>query len=111
MGWTLIVIGLALIVWSCFVTTTVHSEPTYVAGITQEATDTYNLGLLQQQMMLLHAGLTFLLAGTIAACIAQLRYAMRAAGTAHFIGIWETEAPKPVSAVPILVIQEGAATE
>lgn len=43
--------------------TTVSSSPTYVAGSLIGGGSTYNLGLLQHQMMILHVGLALFLAG------------------------------------------------
>jgi hypothetical protein len=94
LGWTLVAVGAALIIWSCSITTTVHTDANYMAGIGYQApTDTYNLGLLQRQMMLLQAGLALFIAGTISACIGEVRAAMRRAGTAKYLGYWESDAP------------------
>ena len=93
-GWALIVLGLALALWSFAVTTTVHTDPTYLAGLGyQDAKDTYNLGLLQQQIMMLHSGIALFVAGTVAACVGDLRVAMRRAGSARYDGFLETDDP------------------
>ena len=44
-------------------------------------------------MMLLHSGLFLFLAGTVAACVGDLRAGMRRAGTLKYDGIFETEPP------------------
>jgi hypothetical protein len=104
LGWTLIALGLVLALWSFALTTTVHTDATYLAGLGyQDAKDTYNLGLLQQQMMVLHSGIGLFIAGTIAACVGGLKSAMREAGTAKYAdilpgGVFESEvAPDPMS--------------
>jgi hypothetical protein len=80
-GWTLIVGGVVLILWSFAYETSVHTDMKYVPGLgIQEANDILNLGLLQKQMMLLHSGIGAFLAGAIAACIGDLRVSMRRAG-------------------------------
>lgn len=74
LGWMLILGGLALAAWSFAVTTTIHTDASYLSGLGyQEARDTYNLGLLQQQMMMLQSGIALFIAGTIAACVGDLR--------------------------------------
>jgi hypothetical protein len=66
----------------------------YVPGLgIQQAKDVFNLGLLQRQMMLLHSGRTVFVAGTFAACIGDLRAAMRRAGAAKYEGVFETVPP------------------
>ena len=85
MGWTLIVLGVVLALWSCSAETSVHTDMNYVEGLgLQEAKDVLNLGLLQRQMMMLEAGLAAIIAGTIAVCVGELRDAMVRAGTAKF---------------------------
>jgi hypothetical protein len=71
----------------------VHTDSSYLAGTYQAPTDTYNLGLLQQQMMLLHCGLCLFLAGVVAACVGDVRAGMRRAGTLRYDGLFETEPP------------------
>jgi hypothetical protein len=92
-GWILIAGALALIVWAWSMTTSVHTDINYLPGIgLQEPKDVVNLGLMQQQMMLLQAGLAMFVAGTVTACIGDLKNAMRDAGTAKYVGFFEPEA-------------------
>lgn len=84
LGWSAIVLAAVSGLWAVFMTTTVHSDPSYISGIgLTEAKDTYNLGLQQMQMMLLHASLAFLITGTLLCCFGELISSMRRAGTAQ----------------------------
>ena|SRR6476661_4128448 len=93
-GWILIATGVVLAIWGASITTTIHNDATYLPTLGyQMATDTYNLGLLQRQMMLLQSGLALFVAGTVAACVGDLRAGMRRAGTVKYEGVFETEPP------------------
>ncbi|WP_407828109.1 hypothetical protein [Sphingomonas sp.] len=79
------------------ITTSVHTDATYLAETGyRAASDVYNLGLLQRQIMMLQSGLALFISGTVAACLGDLRAGMRRAGTVKFIGVFEAEAPADV---------------
>lgn len=84
-GWLFMIIGVGLIIGATTMTTSIHSDMNYIPGVgLQEAKDVYNLGLLQEQMMLLQSGLACFVSGFFAVCIGQLRNDMRRAGTAKY---------------------------
>jgi hypothetical protein len=96
-GWLLIAAGISLAIWALSTVTTIHTDMKYIPGIgVQEASDTFNIGLMQRQMMLLESGLAAIITGTIAVCIARLRDAMSEAGTAKFVPLMGPETEEAV---------------
>jgi hypothetical protein len=106
-GWTLIVIGVGFVLWAFGTATSVHTDMSYVPGVgIEEAKDVVNLGLLQNQMIRLQTGLALFIAGTVTACLGDIRSAMRRAGTAKYDGIFETEAPSDPESPPQTAVTE-----
>lgn len=64
-GSLLILAGIVLVVFAFQMDTTVTSTGTYIAGSYVGGGSTYNLGLLQQQMMVFQAGLAAFIGGTV----------------------------------------------
>lgn len=62
-GGILMAIGAAVVVFAFTMDTTVYSSGTYIGGSYVGGGSTHNLGLMQQQMMILHTGLAAFLAG------------------------------------------------
>ena len=62
-GFILLVVGALVALFSFSMETTVHSEASYVAGQFVSGGDTYNLGLLQRQLMVFQLGIGMLIAG------------------------------------------------
>lgn len=58
-------LGVALALFGFAMDTSVHSIGTYVAGSFVGGGDTYNLGLLQRQMMVFQTGLALFVAGAV----------------------------------------------
>ena len=64
-GALLMVIGGVLVFFAFTMDTSVYSSGTYIGGSYVGGGSTHNLGLLQQQMMVLHTGLAAFIAGAI----------------------------------------------
>ena len=83
-GWVMSVIGILMISGSWLMTTSVHHDASYSSlGGSQEASEILNIGLLQNQVMVLHTGSAFFLAGVVGLCFAALRDSMSLAGPAE----------------------------
>lgn len=79
----MLVIGFVMAVGSEFMPTSVHNDGDYSSLSGYHApSDIVNIGLLQNQIMVFHAGLGLFIAGMIGMCIAELRDSMIRAGTA-----------------------------
>lgn len=61
----LIVLGLMLLVWAFQIDTTVYSSGTYIGGEIVGGGSTYNLGLLQRQMMFFQTALAMVISGVV----------------------------------------------
>lgn len=62
-GALLMIIGALLALMAYIMETSVHSSGTFIGGELVGGGSTHNLGLLQQQMMVLHTGLAAFVAG------------------------------------------------